>query len=244
VSRRLAPQSHGLDQGGVGTGTGARLCGRFAMAFGNDYILGGRAFPHVATLPDLSIRQLVRSMPEKQRNFVHPRPNRTLLGGPSTHPLGTPAWVALSGSSVPCVWRLIQAVCLTGGCVDLPGIYYNVMVRRRLRAIVRYARQRRIQAVISEFSSGRPTVPSASNQQFARSKSSRSFMRSSLLLNWYASGQSGDQLPHEETGMAAAQSNSRWEGSVTFASVAANAARQRAPAALIGRQRAAPQLTR
>ena len=55
--------------GGVDTGTGARLYGRFAMAFGNDYILGGRAFRHLATLPELSIRQLVRSMPEKQWNF-------------------------------------------------------------------------------------------------------------------------------------------------------------------------------
>jgi GNAT superfamily N-acetyltransferase len=55
--------------GAVNTGTGSRLYGRFAMAFGNDYILGGRAFRHLATLPDLSVRQLARSMPEKQWNF-------------------------------------------------------------------------------------------------------------------------------------------------------------------------------
>jgi GNAT superfamily N-acetyltransferase len=55
--------------GALDSGSGARLYGRFAMAFGNDYILGGRAFRHLATLPDLSIRQLARCMPEKRWNF-------------------------------------------------------------------------------------------------------------------------------------------------------------------------------
>ena len=55
--------------GAVDTGTGSRLYHRFAMAFGNDYILGGKAFRHFATLPALPVRQLARSMPERQWNF-------------------------------------------------------------------------------------------------------------------------------------------------------------------------------
>src|SRR5262249_30027140 len=34
--------------GAVESGTGSRLYGRFAPAFGNDYILGGKAFRHLA----------------------------------------------------------------------------------------------------------------------------------------------------------------------------------------------------
>jgi len=55
--------------GAVDTGTGSRLYGRFAPAFGNDYILGGRAFRHLAALSMLSVGQLVRSMPRKEWNF-------------------------------------------------------------------------------------------------------------------------------------------------------------------------------
>lgn len=56
--------------GAVDTGTGTRLYGRFAPAFGNDFILGGKAFRHLATLPEpLSDRQLARSMPGKEWNF-------------------------------------------------------------------------------------------------------------------------------------------------------------------------------
>jgi hypothetical protein len=42
---------------------------RFAPSFGNDYILGGRAFRHVATLADLPSRQLIRSLPKREWNF-------------------------------------------------------------------------------------------------------------------------------------------------------------------------------
>jgi GNAT superfamily N-acetyltransferase len=55
--------------GAVDTGTGSRLYQRFAMAFGNDYILGGKAFRHLATLPDSPVRQLARSMPRRQWNY-------------------------------------------------------------------------------------------------------------------------------------------------------------------------------
>jgi GNAT superfamily N-acetyltransferase len=55
--------------GAVESGTGSRLYGRFAPAFGNDYILGGRAFRHLAAQSDLPIRKLVRSMPKRQWNF-------------------------------------------------------------------------------------------------------------------------------------------------------------------------------
>ena len=55
--------------GAVDSGTGARLYGRFAPAFGNDYILGGKAFRHLAARSKLPVRQLVRSMPLRQWNF-------------------------------------------------------------------------------------------------------------------------------------------------------------------------------
>lgn len=55
--------------GAVDTGSGSRLYGRFAPAFGNDYILGGRAFRHLASLSELPARALARSMPKKDWNF-------------------------------------------------------------------------------------------------------------------------------------------------------------------------------
>jgi len=55
--------------GAVDTGTGPRLYGRFAPAFGNDYILGGKAFRHLAARSNLPVRQLVRSMPKREWNF-------------------------------------------------------------------------------------------------------------------------------------------------------------------------------
>lgn len=55
--------------GAVDSGTGARLYGRFAPAFGNDYILGGKAFRHLAAQSNLPVRKLVRSMPRKEWNF-------------------------------------------------------------------------------------------------------------------------------------------------------------------------------
>jgi GNAT superfamily N-acetyltransferase len=55
--------------GAVDSGTGSRLYGRFAPAFGNDYILGGKAFRHLAAQSNLPMRKLVRSMPERQWNF-------------------------------------------------------------------------------------------------------------------------------------------------------------------------------
>ena len=58
-----------LKGGAVEGGTGWRLYGRFAPAFGNDYILGGKAFRHLAAQADLPVRKLVRSMPRKEWNF-------------------------------------------------------------------------------------------------------------------------------------------------------------------------------
>jgi GNAT superfamily N-acetyltransferase len=55
--------------GAVDSGTGSRLYGRFAPAFGNDYILGGRAFRHLAAQSILPMRKLARSMPRKEWNF-------------------------------------------------------------------------------------------------------------------------------------------------------------------------------
>jgi GNAT superfamily N-acetyltransferase len=55
--------------GAVDTGTGSRLYGRFAPAFGNDYILGGKAFRHLAAHSNLPVRGLVRSMPKREWNF-------------------------------------------------------------------------------------------------------------------------------------------------------------------------------
>jgi len=55
--------------GAVDSGTGSRLYGRFAPAFGNDYILGGKAFRHLAAQSTLPVRKLVRSMPKREWNF-------------------------------------------------------------------------------------------------------------------------------------------------------------------------------
>lgn len=55
--------------GAVDSGTGARLYDRFAPAFGNDYILGGKAFRHRASLSELPARALARSLPDKDWNF-------------------------------------------------------------------------------------------------------------------------------------------------------------------------------
>ena len=55
--------------GAVESGSGSRLYGRFAPAFGNEFILGGKAFRHLGTLPELPIRQLVRALPRKEWNF-------------------------------------------------------------------------------------------------------------------------------------------------------------------------------
>jgi GNAT superfamily N-acetyltransferase len=55
--------------GAVESGTGSRLYGRFAPAFGNDYILGGKAFRHLAAQANLPIRTLVRSAPKREWNF-------------------------------------------------------------------------------------------------------------------------------------------------------------------------------
>jgi GNAT superfamily N-acetyltransferase len=55
--------------GAVDSGTGSRLYGRFAPAFGNDYILGGKAFRHLAAQSNLPMRALVRSMPKMEWNF-------------------------------------------------------------------------------------------------------------------------------------------------------------------------------
>ena len=55
--------------GAVDSGTGSRLYGRFAPAFGNDYILGGKAFRHLAAQSTLPVRKLVRSMPKRECNF-------------------------------------------------------------------------------------------------------------------------------------------------------------------------------
>jgi GNAT superfamily N-acetyltransferase len=55
--------------GAVDSGTGSQLYGRFAPSFGNDYILGGRAFRHVANVAELPLRQLMRTLPKKEWNF-------------------------------------------------------------------------------------------------------------------------------------------------------------------------------
>ena len=55
--------------GAVDGGTGSRLYGRFAPAFGNDYILGGKAFRHLAVRSTLPLRELARSMPMRDWNF-------------------------------------------------------------------------------------------------------------------------------------------------------------------------------
>jgi len=55
--------------GAVDSGTGSRLYGRFAPAFGNDYILGGKAFRHLAAQSCLPVRKLARSMPRREWNF-------------------------------------------------------------------------------------------------------------------------------------------------------------------------------
>ncbi len=55
--------------GAVDVGTGARLYARFAPAFGNDYILGGRAFRHLAAQAHLPLKELVRSLPQREWNF-------------------------------------------------------------------------------------------------------------------------------------------------------------------------------
>jgi len=55
--------------GAVESGTASRLYGRFAPAFGNDYILGGKAFRHLAVQSNLPLRELVRSLPRREWNF-------------------------------------------------------------------------------------------------------------------------------------------------------------------------------
>ena len=55
--------------GAVEGGTGSRLYGRFAPAFGNDYILGGRAFRHLAAQAALPMRKLVHALPDREWNF-------------------------------------------------------------------------------------------------------------------------------------------------------------------------------
>jgi GNAT superfamily N-acetyltransferase len=55
--------------GAVEGGTGSRLYGRFAPAFGNDYILGGKAFRHLAAQSSLPVRKLARSLPKREWNF-------------------------------------------------------------------------------------------------------------------------------------------------------------------------------
>jgi GNAT superfamily N-acetyltransferase len=55
--------------GAVDSGTGSRLYGRFAPAFGNDYILGGKAFRHLAAQSSLPMRKLARAMPKREWNF-------------------------------------------------------------------------------------------------------------------------------------------------------------------------------
>jgi len=55
--------------GAVDSGTASRLYGRFAPAFGNDYILGGKAFRHLAAQANLPVRKLARSMPKMEWNF-------------------------------------------------------------------------------------------------------------------------------------------------------------------------------
>jgi len=55
--------------GAVDSGTGSRLYRRFAPAFGNDYILGGKAFRHLAAQSNLPVRKLVQSMPKREWNL-------------------------------------------------------------------------------------------------------------------------------------------------------------------------------
>jgi GNAT superfamily N-acetyltransferase len=55
--------------GAVESGTAFRLYGRFAPAFGNEYILGGKAFRHLAAQANLPLRELVRSLPKREWNF-------------------------------------------------------------------------------------------------------------------------------------------------------------------------------
>jgi ribosomal protein S18 acetylase RimI-like enzyme len=55
--------------GAVDRGAGSRLYGRFAPAFGNEYILGGKAFRHLAAQARLPVRSLARSMPSREWNF-------------------------------------------------------------------------------------------------------------------------------------------------------------------------------
>jgi GNAT superfamily N-acetyltransferase len=55
--------------GAVESGSGSRLYARFAPAFGNDYILGGKAFRHLAERSSLPMKELVRSMPKMEWNF-------------------------------------------------------------------------------------------------------------------------------------------------------------------------------
>ena len=55
--------------GAVDSGTGSRLYGRFAPAFGNDYILGGKAFRHLAAQSSVPLRKLVRALPKREWNF-------------------------------------------------------------------------------------------------------------------------------------------------------------------------------
>jgi GNAT superfamily N-acetyltransferase len=71
---RVAGVIHGeggafVKGGAVDSGTGSRLYGRFAPAFGNDYILGGKAFRHLAAQSSLQMRKLVRAMPKRAWNF-------------------------------------------------------------------------------------------------------------------------------------------------------------------------------
>lgn len=55
--------------GAVDSGSGSRLYGRFAPAFGNDYILGGKAFRHLAAVANLPLRKLAQSLPDRAWNF-------------------------------------------------------------------------------------------------------------------------------------------------------------------------------
>jgi len=71
---RAAGTIHGeggafIKGGAVDSGSGSRLYRRYAPAFGNDYILGGKAFRHLATQSDSPVRELVRSMPKREWNF-------------------------------------------------------------------------------------------------------------------------------------------------------------------------------
>lgn len=58
-----------LKGGALEGGAATRLYGRFAPAFGNDYILGGKAFRHLAAQARLPLRSLARSMPRREWNF-------------------------------------------------------------------------------------------------------------------------------------------------------------------------------